>query len=200
LADLVRVLDSARLDPRLHLQPPLSQPVVEPLRRRELRQAEPLVQRLAAPVGGLAALALTAGLSSLAPLPAPVPYRAASSAPTTSTERHSDKPDPVSPKADPVSPKAEPNPAKAPNQAKPTSPPATSPVRPVPRASAGPSQPPMGGSPLVVPAAPGPAAPGRVAPAAAASGAAAPSAAAAPAPRPVFTPTPTPPSAPEGRP
>jgi hypothetical protein len=196
LADLVRVLDSARLDPRLHLQPPLSQPVVEPLRRRELRQAEPLVQRLAAPVGGLAALALTAGLSSLAPLPAPVPYRAASSAPTTSTERHSDKPDPVSPKA-------EPNPAKAPNQAKPTSPPATSPVRPVPQASAGPSQPPMGGSPLVVPAAPGPAAPGRAAPGRAAPAAAAPGAAApaaAPAPRPVFTPTPTPPSAPEGRP
>ena len=208
LADLVRVLDSARLDPRLHLQPPLSQPVVEPLRRRELRQAEPLVQRLAAPVGGLAALALTAGLSSLAPLPAPVPYRAASSAATTSTERHSDKPDPVSPKADPVSPKpdpvspkAEPNPAKAPNQAKPTSPPATSPVRPVPQASAGPSQPPMGGSPLVVPAAPGPAAPGRAAPGRAAPAAAAPGAAApaaAPAPRPVFTPTP--PSAPEGRP
>jgi hypothetical protein len=75
LADLVRVLDAVRLDPRLHLQPPLSEPLVQPLRRRELLQAEPLARRLAAPVVGLAALALTAGLSALAPLPAPVPWR-----------------------------------------------------------------------------------------------------------------------------
>jgi len=86
LADLVRVLDSLRLDPRLHLQPPLAQPLVQPLRPRELRQAEPLAQRLAAPLGGLAALALTAGLSSLAPLPAPAPNRAASTAPTTAPD------------------------------------------------------------------------------------------------------------------
>jgi hypothetical protein len=86
LADLVRVLDSLRLDPRLHLQPPLPQPLAQPLRRRELRQAEPLVQRLAAPLGGLAALVLTAGLSSLAPLPAPAPQRPASNAATTAPE------------------------------------------------------------------------------------------------------------------
>ncbi len=80
LADLVRVLDALRLDPRLHLQPPLSEPLVQPLRRRELLQAEPLARRLAAPVGGLAAVALTAGLSALAPLPAPVPSRTATPA------------------------------------------------------------------------------------------------------------------------
>ena len=46
LADLVRVLDSLRLDPRLHLQPPLPQPLAQPLRRRELRQSPLLATSL----------------------------------------------------------------------------------------------------------------------------------------------------------
>ena len=138
LADLVRVLDSLRLDPRLHLQPPLPKPLAQPLRRRELRQAEPLAQRLAAPVGGLAALALTAGLSSLAPLPAPAPQRAASSAATTAPGPTGLNPDRS----------AAPMPAAA-----------LDPTDPVPRTSPAPSQPPTGISPLVAPAATSPVAP-----------------------------------------
>ena len=134
LADLVRVLDSLRLDPRLHLQSPLSQPLVQPLRRWELRQAEPLAQRLAAPLGGLAALALTAGLSSLIPLPAPAPYRASSTAPTTAPETSAGpSPAPAATPAalDPgnsgsLTPKA----ATLPNPAKPTTQPAIRPARP----------------------------------------------------------------------
>lgn len=141
LADLVRVLDSLRLDPRLHLQPPLPQPLAQPLRRRELRQAEPLAQRLAAPVGGLAALALTAGLSSLVPLPAPTPQRAASTAATT-------VPGPTG---------LNPDRSATPTPAAPLDP---TPV--VPRTSAGPSQPPNELSPPVAPTATSPAAPAPV--------------------------------------
>jgi hypothetical protein len=130
LADLVRVLDSLRLDPRLHLQPPLSEPVVQPLRRRELRQAEPLAQRLAAPVGGLAAVALTAGLSSLAPLPAPTLVRAASPAP------------PAPPATfDPGPPKTAPNAVSLPKPAEPPSKTAPSPNPPAPRPLFTPSPP-----------------------------------------------------------
>jgi hypothetical protein len=71
LADLVRVLDEFRLDPRLQL--PLPVPVERPLRSRELMERIPLPRRLAAPVGGAAALALAAGLSSLVPPPRSVP-------------------------------------------------------------------------------------------------------------------------------
>jgi hypothetical protein len=67
LADLVRVLDQCRLDPRLQL--PLEVPPVQPLPARELRHRVPLRRRLAAPVGGLAALAVAAGLTSLIPPP-----------------------------------------------------------------------------------------------------------------------------------
>ena len=170
LADLVRVLDSLRLDPRLHLQPPLPQPLVQPLRLRELRQAEPLAQRLAAPVGGLAALALTAGLASLAPLPAPAPHRAASAAaPTTAPRATGINPDRY----------AAPKTSNAP-----TNPGALDQTRPVPQTNADPSQPPTGVSPLLAPTATSPAAPAPV-PAAA-------------APRTVFTPTP--PSGPATRP
>lgn len=69
LADLVRVLDQCRQDPRLRL--PLPVPQAVPLHARELRHRLPLRRRLAAPVGGLAALALAAGLSSLMPPPRP---------------------------------------------------------------------------------------------------------------------------------
>ena len=50
LADLVRVLDQLRLDPRLQL--PLELPSPLPLRARELLERRPLAQRLAAPLGG----------------------------------------------------------------------------------------------------------------------------------------------------
>ena len=69
LADLVRVLDRLRLDPRVHLS--LTVPPERPLRARELIQRVPLQRRLAAPVGGVAALALAASLAVLLPPPQP---------------------------------------------------------------------------------------------------------------------------------
>jgi hypothetical protein len=69
LADLVRVLDQCRLDPRLQL--PLTVPRALPLPARELRHRVPLRRRLAAPLGGLAALAMAAGVTSLMPPPRP---------------------------------------------------------------------------------------------------------------------------------
>lgn len=69
LADLVRVLDQLRLDPRLQL--PLELPTPVPLRARELLERRPLAQRLAAPVGGVLALALASGLGLLLPEPKP---------------------------------------------------------------------------------------------------------------------------------
>ncbi|MFM7169346.1 MAG: DUF4335 domain-containing protein [Cyanobium sp.] len=69
LADLVRVLDQCRLDPRIQL--PLPVPESLPLPARELRHRVPLRRRLSAPVGGLAALALAAGASALWPTPRP---------------------------------------------------------------------------------------------------------------------------------
>lgn len=71
LADLVRVLDQLRADPRLKL--PLLAPGSQPLRARELGQRTPLLQRLAAPVGGALALALVAGVGLLLPVPRPLP-------------------------------------------------------------------------------------------------------------------------------
>jgi hypothetical protein len=67
LADLVRVLDSVRFDPRLQLRLTLAEP--RPLRSRELAERLPLTRRLAAPVGGLAAVGLLALLSLLIPPP-----------------------------------------------------------------------------------------------------------------------------------
>ena len=67
LADLVRVLDALRLDPRLQL--PLTLPTPQPLRSRELAERLPLPRRLAAPVGGLAAVSVVAALSLLLPVP-----------------------------------------------------------------------------------------------------------------------------------
>jgi hypothetical protein len=69
LADLVRVLDQCRLDPRIQL--PLPVPASLPLPARELRDRVPLRRRLSAPVGGLAALALATGASTLLPTPRP---------------------------------------------------------------------------------------------------------------------------------
>ena len=67
LADLVRVLDALRLDPRLQL--PLTLPSPQPLRSRELAERLPLPRRLAAPVGGLAAVSVVAALALLMPVP-----------------------------------------------------------------------------------------------------------------------------------
>jgi len=78
LADLVRVLDALRLDPRLQL--PLTLPTPQPLRSRELAERLPLPRRLAAPVGGLAAVSLLAVLALLLPVP-PSPRPAAPSQP-----------------------------------------------------------------------------------------------------------------------
>lgn len=86
LADLVRVLDQLRADPRMKL--PIEVPASLPLRARELEQRTPLLQRLAAPVGGALALALVAGVGLLLPVPRPLPEtelkpRPATSAPAT---------------------------------------------------------------------------------------------------------------------
>jgi hypothetical protein len=67
LADLVRCLDQLRLDPRV--QVPLEWPVPQPLRRRELQHRQPLARRLAAPVAGVATLALGTALALLLPTP-----------------------------------------------------------------------------------------------------------------------------------
>ncbi len=83
LADLVRVLDQLRLDGRLQL--PLAVPEPQPLRPRELLERIPLHRRVTAPLGGVAALALSAVLVLLVPPPpppaatpaAPVPARPA---------------------------------------------------------------------------------------------------------------------------
>lgn len=87
LADLVRVLDQLRLDPRLQLDLPL--PVPEPLPARELIERIPLRQRLAAPLGGMAALLVAAALVIAVPPPAPIPTSGPGVGPTTEggTER-----------------------------------------------------------------------------------------------------------------
>jgi hypothetical protein len=71
LADLVRVLDQLRTDPRLKL--PLAIPACQPLRARELEQRTPRLQRLAAPLGGALALAMLAAVGVLLPVPRPLP-------------------------------------------------------------------------------------------------------------------------------
>lgn len=86
LADLVRVLDQLRADPRLKL--PIAVPASQPLRARELEQRTPLVQRLAAPLGGALALVLVAAVGLLLPVPRPLPElepkpRPATAAPAT---------------------------------------------------------------------------------------------------------------------
>ena len=69
LADLVRVLDQLRLDPRLQLELTLSPEL--PLRARELSSRIPRRQRLAAPAAAVAVLVITAGASLLWPTPKP---------------------------------------------------------------------------------------------------------------------------------
>jgi hypothetical protein len=99
LADLVRVLDQVLLDPRLQLK--LSIPTPQPLRPRELMERTPLHRRLAAPLGGAAALLLAGGLVS--PLPAPPPpsgsetVRGASPSPGRPAESGTSTPSPAQP-------------------------------------------------------------------------------------------------------
>jgi hypothetical protein len=69
LADLVRVLDQLRIEPRLVL--PLDLPADRPLKARELSERVPRRQRLAAPVAALAVLAASASASLLWPTPRP---------------------------------------------------------------------------------------------------------------------------------
>lgn len=80
LADLVRVLDALRTDPRLQL--PLDLVTPRPLRSRELADRLPLQRRLAAPLGGLAAVGFLAVMSWLLP-PPPQPRPAASDGQTS---------------------------------------------------------------------------------------------------------------------
>lgn len=92
LADLVRVLDQCRLDPRIQL--PLPVPASLPLPTRELRNRVPLRHRLSAPVGGLAALALATGASTLFPTPGP---SGGPASPQKTSLKSSDSPVPLNP-------------------------------------------------------------------------------------------------------
>jgi hypothetical protein len=67
LADLVRVLDRLRLDPRLQVQ--LHGEPCRPLRAREVQGRTPLARRLSGVVGGAAALGLSAAIAWLLPPP-----------------------------------------------------------------------------------------------------------------------------------
>lgn len=69
LADLVRVLDQLRTDPRLQLA--LDLPPTVPLRARELGGRIPKRQRLAAPAAAVLLLAVTGTASLLWPTPRP---------------------------------------------------------------------------------------------------------------------------------
>jgi hypothetical protein len=113
LADLVRVLDQCRLDPRLQL--PLTVPRALPLPARELRHRLPLRRRLAAPVGGLAALAVAAGLTSLIP-----PRASSRSAPAQpSPPPRQDPPPPPRRPQRPTPPAPSPRPRLRPQRRKP---------------------------------------------------------------------------------
>lgn len=71
LADLVRVLDQLRLDPRLQLKLELPEP--QPLHPREVLERVPLRRRLVAPLGGALAVAAAAAFGLLLPEPRPQP-------------------------------------------------------------------------------------------------------------------------------
>jgi len=71
LADLVRCLDQLRLDARLAL--PFEAPPLVPLARKELRHRQPLMRRIAAPLAGVSAFAISAALIAMLPTPKPAP-------------------------------------------------------------------------------------------------------------------------------
>ena len=79
LADLVRCLDQLRLDARLAL--PFEAPPLVPLARKELRHRQPLLRRIAAPLAGVAAFAISAALIAMLPTPTPAPQTAPELAP-----------------------------------------------------------------------------------------------------------------------
>lgn len=79
LADLVRVLDALRMDPRVPL--PWDLPADRPLVARELQRRVSRRRRLAAPMAGVAALVAAAAVAALVPLPRP----ASAPVPTPST-------------------------------------------------------------------------------------------------------------------
>ncbi len=79
LADLVRCLDQLRLDARLAL--PFEAPPLVPLARKELRHRQPLMRRIAAPLAGVAAFAISAALIAMLPKPKPAPQTAPELAP-----------------------------------------------------------------------------------------------------------------------
>jgi len=79
LADLVRVLDQLRLEPRLQLQ--LELPAAQPLRGRQLQARIPKRQRLAAPVAALLVLGVSTAASLLLPAPKLVNVEATTSKP-----------------------------------------------------------------------------------------------------------------------
>ena len=84
LADLVRCLDAMRLDRRVQI--PWPEQPLRPLARRELTEAIPLMQRIAAPVLGGASLLVVGVLAVLLPLPEDkAPQPAAVPAETTET-------------------------------------------------------------------------------------------------------------------
>ena len=114
LADLVRVLDQCRLDPRLQL--PMPVPEALPLPARELRHRLPLRRRLAAPVGGLAALALAAGLTSLLPPPRPSggPQQASTTKTLPTSPRPSSPPGAATPATPPTASTASSTPNRPP--------------------------------------------------------------------------------------
>ncbi|UPM50745.1 DUF4335 domain-containing protein [Synechococcus sp. A10-1-5-1] len=69
LSDLVRCLDQLRLDSRLAL--PFEAPPLLPLARKELRHRQPLLRRIAAPLTGVVAVAVSAALIAMLPTPKP---------------------------------------------------------------------------------------------------------------------------------
>ena len=70
LADLVRCLDSLRLDPRVQIAWEI--PRDEPLRRRDLVERVPIRQRFAAPLIGTSVLFFAAGLGLMLPIPSQI--------------------------------------------------------------------------------------------------------------------------------
>ena len=85
LADLVRCLDRLQQDPRLAV--PFDLPPLQPLRRRELRHRQPLAQRLAAPLAGVAVLVVSAALALMLPVPRPSLSPAATPKPVAAPQR-----------------------------------------------------------------------------------------------------------------
>jgi hypothetical protein len=92
LADLVRVLDQLRIDPRMQLAIPVPEP--EPLKARDLIARVPKRQRLAAPLGAVAALVLAGVVAVLLPEPRPASAPGRSANPASSSAAGSSEQEP----------------------------------------------------------------------------------------------------------